>query len=74
MTVRWNRDSPAVRAAERGVLEIVDGEFSKSVQLDAANLKEGTVIYQNSTPLVQFRLVIFVGSKLNVSETVEWRQ
>lgn len=74
LTVRWNRDSPAVRAAERGVLEIEDGDFSKPVPLDAAHLKEGTVIYQNSTTTVRFRLVIFVGSKLNVSETVEWTQ
>jgi len=74
LSVRWNRDSAAVRAAERGVLEIEDGEFTKPVPLDAAHLKEGTVIYQNSSPMVRFRLVIFVGSKLNVSETVEWSQ
>jgi len=74
VTVRWNRDSPAVRAAARGVLEIEDGEFSKSVQLDAAHLKEGTVVYQNSSPRVSFRLVIFVGSKATVNETLEWTQ
>jgi hypothetical protein len=49
LTVTWNRDSVAVRAAERGILEIEDGDFSKQVQLDAAQLKEGTVIYITET-------------------------
>ena len=74
LTVRWNRESPAVKAAERGVLEIEDGEFTKPVRLDSAHLKEGTVIYQNSSPTVRFRLVIFLGSNATVNETVEWKQ
>ncbi len=73
LTVRWNRDSLAVRAAQRGVLEIEDGEFSKPVELDAAHLKEGTVIYQNSSPIVRFRLVIFLTPSVTLNETVEWK-
>ena len=74
LTVRWNREAPAVQAAERGALEIVDGDFSKSIPLDAAHLKEGTVIYQNSSPKVEFRLVVYVGSSTTLSETVNWSQ
>ncbi|MEO5926893.1 MAG: hypothetical protein ABIR70_23970 [Bryobacteraceae bacterium] len=72
LAVRWNRESPAVRSAQRGVLEILDGEFSKSVTLDAAHLKEGTVVYQNSSPKVQFRLVMFLSSNTTLNETVDW--
>jgi hypothetical protein len=74
LTVRWNREAPAIRAAERGVLEILDADASRSIALDAAHLKEGTVIYQNSSPKVQFRLVVFVGASATLSETVSWSQ
>ena len=55
-------------------LEIEDGEFSKPVPLDSAHLKEGTVIYQNSSPMVRFRLLIFLTPTVTVNETVEWKQ
>ena len=74
LTVRWNRDSPAVQAAERGALEIEDGEFVKSVPLDPEHLKEGTVIYQNSSPSVKFRLVVFLTGKTSIAEVVDWAQ
>ncbi len=74
LTVRWNREAPAVQAAQRGVLEITDGELSKSVPLDAAHLKEGSVVYQPSTPLVRFRLVVYVTPDVTVNETVDWEQ
>lgn len=74
LTVRWNRDAAAVQAAQRSVLEITDGDLTNSVPLDPAHLREGTVVYQNSSPLVRFRLVIFVGANATVAETLEWRQ
>jgi hypothetical protein len=74
LTVRWDRDSPAVHAAERGVLEIEDGGFSKPVPLDPAHLREGTVVYQNTSNTVRFRMLIFLNSSLTVEEKVDWRQ
>jgi hypothetical protein len=74
ISLRWNREAPAVLSARRGVLEIEDGEISNSIPLDAAHLKEGTVVYQNSTPMVHFRLVIYVSANTTVNETVEWEQ
>jgi hypothetical protein len=74
LTVRWDRDSPAVRAALRGVLEIEDGDASQPVQLDPAHLREGSVIYQNTSPVVRFRLVLYMGANSTVNETVEWIQ
>ncbi len=73
LTVRWNREAAAVQSAQRGALEITDGEFSKSIPLGAAQLKEGSVIYQNSSPKVELRLVVFVGSG-TLSESVTWTQ
>lgn len=74
LTVRWDRNSPAVRAAGRGVLEIQDGDLAKPVPLDAAHLREGSVVYQNTSPLVQFRLVVYVTPEVTVNEAVEWVQ
>jgi hypothetical protein len=74
LTVRWNRDAPALRNAQRGVLEIDDGGYNKPVDLAVADLKNGTLIYQNSSEAVRFRLTIFLDARLSVSETLEWRQ
>jgi hypothetical protein len=74
LTVRWDRDSQAIRAAERGVLEIVDGGFAKPVPLDLVHLREGTVVYQNTTASVTFRLVVYMNPNLTVNETVQWFQ
>jgi hypothetical protein len=70
LTVRWNRDSTGVRNASRGVLEIEDGEFVKTVDLRPSDLRSGTLIYQNATAAVQFRLIVYVGDRAAVSETI----
>lgn len=74
LTVRWNREAPAVQSGQNGVLEISDGEMMKTVPLNAAHLKEGSVVYQPSSPSVRFRLVVFVTPGVTVNETVEWKQ
>ncbi len=74
ITVRWDRDSSAVRVSQQGMLEIVDGDFSNSVPLNSAQMREGSVVYQNTSPNVRFRLVIFVGENTTVNETVIWQQ
>jgi hypothetical protein len=74
LNVRWNRDAPAVRAAQRGLLEIDDGGFSKPVELDRAHLQNGSVIYRHTGDTVRFRLTVYVNPRVSVSETLEWRQ
>jgi hypothetical protein len=76
LTVNWNRASPAIRSAQRGLLEIQDGGFSKPVELDTAYLQSGHIIYQihNPSNSVQFRLTVYVNSRLTVTETLDWKQ
>ncbi len=74
LTIRWNRDSVAVRNAQSAVLDIEDGGLSKSVDLGTADLRNGTVIYQNSSNAVRFRLVVFINERLTMSETLDWAQ
>jgi hypothetical protein len=74
LTVRWNSDAPAVRNAQRGVLEIQDGDFSKPVELDPAHLQNGSIIYRNTSNAVHFRLIVYLDGRLSVTETLNWRQ
>jgi hypothetical protein len=74
LAVRWNSDAPAVRSAQRGVLEIQDGTFSKPVELDAAHLQNGSIIYRNTSNAVHFRLIVYMNGRLSVTETLDWRQ
>lgn len=74
LMVRWNRDAPAVKSAQRGVLEIQDGGYAKPVDLDAAHLQNGSIIYRNSSNTVRFRLELYLNPRLSVSETLDWKQ
>ena len=74
LTVKWSRDAAVVRAATRAVLEIEDGKFSKPVELDAAHLQSGSMIYRNSSDTVRFRLSVYLNARLSVTETLEWKQ
>jgi hypothetical protein len=74
LSVTWTRDAPVIRAASKGQLEIEDGGFSKTVDLDAANLHSGSLVYRNSSDRVRFRLVVTLGPRLTLAETADWRQ
>ncbi|MDX1980739.1 MAG: hypothetical protein SFV51_10755 [Bryobacteraceae bacterium] len=70
--VRWDRNSHAVRTAQRGVLTITDGTYSTTVDLDVAQLQNPSVFYRNMSTTVKFRLEIFTKERNTVSETLEW--
>jgi hypothetical protein len=74
LTVKWNRDSTAVRSAQKGLLEIEDGGYAKPVDLDQAHLQGGSIIYRNSSDTVRFRLMVYLNGRLTVAENIEWRQ
>jgi hypothetical protein len=74
LSVRWDRDASAIRGAQHGTLEIEDGTFSKSVDLDSAQLHNGSVIYRNSSDDVSFKLTVYPRAGLSVAETMEWKR
>ena len=74
LSLKWNRDAPAIRGSDRGVLEIQDGSYTKSVDMDAAQLTSGNIIYRNSSNSVRFRLVVYPKARVSVAETLEWKQ
>ncbi|MCL4853698.1 MAG: hypothetical protein KJZ78_20270, partial [Bryobacteraceae bacterium] len=66
--VTWNRNHPQVEEAARGVLWITDGRKEHRIDLDARQLKMGSVIYHPTTSDVNFQLDIL--SEAPVSESV----
>lgn len=74
LTVQWNGDSPVIRNAARGVMEVHDGGYAKAVDLDAAQLRGGKLAFQNATNTVSFHLTVYLNSRLSVSETLDWQQ
>jgi hypothetical protein len=73
LTVKWDRQSGAIRAASNGMLEIEENGVTKPVSLDPAMLQTGSVIVQKPTHSVRFRLTVHPQPRLSVVETAEWR-
>jgi hypothetical protein len=72
LQIKWDRQSLAVRSAQRGLLTIEDGRFSKPVPLNSADLQSGSVVYPPYTDHVTLRLDVMVNGRDTVSETYDW--
>ncbi len=70
--IHWNRDALAIRSAERGRLEIQDGKYLKTVDLDANSLQTGSVVYPPINPKVNLRLQVTIKGANAVSENLDW--
>lgn len=73
LNVTWDRDSAAVRNAQRGVLNIQDGLYQKAVDLDAGQLQTGSIIFHNATNRVRFRLEVYLRGDVTMAQTLEWQ-
>jgi hypothetical protein len=74
LSVKWDGAAPAVKAAQNGVLEIEDGGRTKPVDLDVAQLRNGSILLENSSNTVRFRLTVYPQSGVAVIETKEWHK
>lgn len=72
VVVRWDRNALAIQNASSGTLRILDGDFSKMVNLDTRQLQNGSVIYMSAENKVGFRLEITTHQKTMVSESTEY--
>jgi hypothetical protein len=73
LDLKWDRQSPAIRAAKRGLLFIEDGQYSKPLQLSASDLQNGSVVYRYFSNAVKFRLEVYPNDRDSLAETVEWK-
>ena len=74
LNVTWDRQAAAVRTAGHGVLYIKDGDFNKSLNLDATELQVGSVVYRKPSSSVTFKLEVFPRDRTTVSESVEYKE
>lgn len=66
--VTWDRNAPALRETEHGILIIADGDQSRTLELDSGQLRSGSVIYRRSSNPVHFRLELFLKGNRTLSE------
>ncbi len=69
--IRWDRSSPAIRSARRGVLSITDGSINKTVDLDVATLQNGSVIYRHVSGALGFRLETYPSENTSLAESIQ---
>lgn len=76
LQLKWDRRSPAILAAQKGILTIEDGTLlSRPTELSASELESGSVVvYSHSTNHVRFRLELIMKDRDSLTEIVEWRQ
>lgn len=66
----WNRHHPAVSRAKSGVLQIDDGTQHRRVNLDPAQVSNGSVLYRPNSDDVTFRLEVEGAQGGTVSESM----
>lgn len=71
--VRWDRDAGPLHSQAKGALVITDGGAQKIVQLDADQLRNGSVMYRRASNDVRFRLEVQTADRVVVAETMEFR-
>ena len=71
LLLSWNRDADAIKSAKNGVLAIADGDQHENVNLDAAQLHNGSIVYSPTGNDVSFQLsVVGQNAAQTSSETI----
>jgi protein TonB len=58
IVLTWNRDSEVIKAASRAVLSISDGPQHENVDMDLAQLRNGSIVYSPVTSDVVFKMEV----------------
>jgi periplasmic protein TonB len=70
LRLKWDTSSPAFLKASQGHLEITDGAIHKNVDLNASDLRGGSIVYSPLTNDVVLKLEIDSANSPPVSESV----
>jgi periplasmic protein TonB len=71
VVLTWNRDSDAIRKAGRAVLSINDGSQHENVEMDLAQLRNGSIVYTPVTGDVVFKMEVSAAGQAPIaSESV----
>ena len=71
LQIRWDTSSPSIRAAQSGILSIVDGGPPQRIPLDRPQVQAGTFTYKRTGARVDARLTILMadGSSVDAATT-----
>jgi hypothetical protein len=73
LQLKWDRKSPAIGSAQKGILTIEDGSYNKAINLTGADLESGSIApYHPQSKHVRFHLDVFPNPRNSVSETIDW--
>ena len=61
-----------MRCAQEGRLQIVDGQFTKTLELSPTELRTGSVVFHNSGEHVSIRLEVLVHRHSTLVEAIQW--
>jgi protein TonB len=71
IVLTWNRDSDVIKSASKAVLTIHDGPQQENVEMDMAQLKNGSIVYAPLTADVVFKMEVTGSDQLKTtSESV----
>jgi len=70
LLLSWNRSNPVVISAQDGLLRIADGSKHREVHLDAAQVANGSVLYQRNSDDVTFELDVHGKQGNTLSESI----
>jgi protein TonB len=71
LLLSWNRDADAIRNASKATLQITDGDQHENVELDLAQLANGSIVYSPSGTDISFKMeVVDKSQKTTASESV----
>ncbi len=57
--VDWDRATPAIQSAQRGILQVDEGDSHKTINLDAAQLRQGNLTYARHSGDVKVALLLY---------------
>jgi hypothetical protein len=69
--ISWDKNTPLIASAKRGVLSVKDGPFQNDLTLGAELLLRGSVNYYHKTGDVMFHLQIVTNDSKTTSEVVQ---
>jgi TonB family protein len=71
LLLTWNRDADPIKTATKAVLSISDGERHENVEMDLAQLRNGSIVYSPSSADTSFTMeVTGQGNTKTASESV----
>jgi hypothetical protein len=70
LEVTWDRNTPAIASANRGVLSISDGSSRRDIELSGTQLRNGRVLYSRLSGDVNLHMEVFPEGRSSVSESI----